>query len=93
MPTFQTFHCPIVPELHVFEQAGGWHWGITVPRAKGSGFKLIAFSDRIFPTEDAAHADGRRALVGLADSGARNRLAADDARIKSPPTTTKLCLR
>ncbi len=57
---------PTAPVLHVFEQAGGWHWGITVPRARGSGFKLIAFSERTFPVEDAAREDGRQALVNLA---------------------------
>ncbi|REE07601.1 hypothetical protein B0G71_8136 [Paraburkholderia sp. BL27I4N3] len=56
------------PALHVFEQAGGWHWGITVPRAKGSGFKLIAFSECTFPVEDAARADGELALIHLTDS-------------------------
>jgi hypothetical protein len=60
--------------LHVFEQAGGWHWGITVPRARGSGFKLIAFSERTFPVEDAARTDGRQALANLADGGTRERL-------------------
>jgi hypothetical protein len=60
------------PELHVFEQAGGWHWGITVQRAAGSGFKLIAFSERPFPDEDAARTDGSHALASLADSGARD---------------------
>jgi hypothetical protein len=72
MPTFQTYHHPIVPELHVFEQAGGWHWGITVPRVKGCGFKLIAFSERTFPVEAAARTDGSRALASLPDNGACN---------------------
>jgi hypothetical protein len=65
--------------LHVFEQAGGWHWGITVPRAKGSGFKLIAFSETTFAVEDAARADGSQALQSLAVSGARDRLTTDVA--------------
>jgi hypothetical protein len=68
---------PPAPVLHVFEQGGGWHWGITVPRARGSGFKLIAFSERTFPVEDAAREDGRQALVNLADSGTRERLATE----------------
>jgi hypothetical protein len=59
-------------ELHVFQQAGGWHWGITVPRMAGSGFKLIAFSERTFSGEAAARTDGSYALAGLADSGARS---------------------
>ncbi|AUT66468.1 hypothetical protein C2L65_43085 [Paraburkholderia terrae] len=29
--------------MHVFEQAGGWHWGNTVPRVRGSGFKWARF--------------------------------------------------
>lgn len=66
---------PTTPVLHVFEQSGGWHWGITVPRARGSGFKLIAFSERTFPIEEAARTDGRQALVDLTDSGTRDRLA------------------
>ncbi|WP_243672386.1 hypothetical protein [Paraburkholderia kirstenboschensis] len=59
---------PTAPVLHVFEQAGGWHWGITVPRARGSGFKLIAFSESTFPVADAARTDGEQALINLADS-------------------------
>lgn len=57
------------PELHVFEQAGSWHWGITVQRAAGSGFKLIAFSEQSFPSEDAASTDGGHALARLAGGG------------------------
>ncbi|MFL9962868.1 hypothetical protein PQR02_17575 [Paraburkholderia sediminicola] len=68
-------NAPPAPVLHVFEQAGGWHWGITIPRARGSGFKLIAFSERTFQVEDAARTDGRQALVKLVDSGSRERLA------------------
>jgi hypothetical protein len=67
MSTIQTSHHPTVPELHVFEQAGGWHWGITVPRLMGSGFKVIAFSETTFPVEEAARADGSQALARLAD--------------------------
>lgn len=71
MPNFQTTR-RIVPELHVFEQTGGWHWGITVPREKGCGFKLIAFSERTFPVEDTARTDGRQALACLAGNGTRS---------------------
>ncbi|AXF25443.1 hypothetical protein CUJ89_33775 [Burkholderia pyrrocinia] len=56
------------PVLHVFEQDGGWHWGITVPRSVGSGFKLIAFSQHIFPAEDTAQRDGDRALATIVAS-------------------------
>lgn len=56
------------PALHVFEQDGGWHWGITVPRSIGSGFKLIAFSEHIFSAEDTAQRDGDRALASIAAS-------------------------
>ncbi|CAB3793198.1 hypothetical protein LMG28614_03670 [Paraburkholderia ultramafica] len=73
MTTSQSSHTPAAPVLHVFEQAGGWHWGITVPRVMGSGFKVIAFSERAFPVEDAARTDGRQALGSLADRGARDR--------------------
>ena len=57
------------PVLHVFEQDGGWHWGITVPRMLGSGFKLIAFSDRPFSQEDAARDDGSQVLQNLVRAG------------------------
>ncbi|MFM0341463.1 hypothetical protein [Paraburkholderia fungorum] len=73
MTTSQASHASnasTVPVLHVFEQDGGWHWGITIPRAAGGGFKLIAFSEQVFPAEEAARADGRQALASLADSGA-----------------------
>ncbi|WP_071335897.1 hypothetical protein [Burkholderia contaminans] len=53
------------PALHVFQQDGGWHWGITVPRSAGSGFKLIAFSTDIFSTKDTAQRDGDRALASI----------------------------
>ncbi|MBZ5794564.1 hypothetical protein K8353_31040 [Burkholderia contaminans] len=53
------------PALHVFQQDGGWHWGITVPRSPGGGFKLIAFSHHIFSTEDTAQHDGARALASM----------------------------
>jgi hypothetical protein len=72
MITFQSSHTPTLPVLHVFEQAGGWHWGITVPRLKGSGFRLIAFSERIFPVEAAARTDGSHALATLPDTDANN---------------------
>lgn len=53
------------PELHVYEQAGGWHWGITVPRALGSGFKVIAYSEQPFAAEDSARIDGNHVLAEL----------------------------
>lgn len=56
------------PELHVFEQAGSWHWGITVQRTLGSGFKVIAYSERSFAAEDIARRDGRHALEALQTS-------------------------
>lgn len=59
------------PLLHVFEQDGGWHWGITVPRALGVGFKLIAFSEKTFAVENDARDDGQQALIGLAHNGPR----------------------
>jgi len=55
------------PMLHVFEQEGGWHWGITIPRPAGSGFKLIAYSDTPFTGETEARRDGSRALDNLPD--------------------------
>jgi hypothetical protein len=56
------------PKLHVFEQEGGWHWGITIPRLAGSGFKVIAHSDITFAGETEAHRDGSRVLDDLPES-------------------------
>ncbi|WP_322104347.1 hypothetical protein [Paraburkholderia sp. J41] len=55
------------PRLHVFQQEGGWHWGITIERSTGGGFKVIAYSEHTFPDEDEAQNDGDRALVNLSD--------------------------
>jgi hypothetical protein len=55
------------PSLHVFEQEGGWHWGITVPRAAGSGFKVVAYSEKPLMDEAEAHLEGNRALARFAD--------------------------
>ncbi len=77
MTAAQASSPPVDPELHVFEQAGGWHWGITVPRAMGSGFKVIAFSEQTFPVEDAARVDGTQALASLMNSDTSNRIATD----------------
>ncbi|MGF6774063.1 hypothetical protein P3T18_006577 [Paraburkholderia sp. GAS199] len=65
MMTSQTASTQTLPLLHVFEQAGGWHWGITIPRLLGGGFKVIAYSERTFPQEDAARLDGHLALARL----------------------------
>jgi len=51
------------PVLHVFEQNGSWHWGITVPRARGTGFKLVAYSEESFIAEDAARISGNKSLA------------------------------
>lgn len=58
------------PMLHVFEQEGGWHWGITIPRPAGSGFKLIAYSETTFHGESEARRDGSRVLDNLPDNAA-----------------------
>jgi hypothetical protein len=58
------------PSLHVFEQEGGWHWGITVPRSMGSGFKVVAYSDKTFMDEAEAHREGNEALARFSDSRA-----------------------
>jgi hypothetical protein len=58
------------PKLHVFEQEGGWHWGITIPRPAGSGFKVIAYSKTTFSGETEARRDGSRALDNLPDIAA-----------------------
>ncbi|RAS20735.1 hypothetical protein [Paraburkholderia bryophila] len=72
MTTLQSSPTPTVPVLHVFEQAGGWHWGITIPRGLGSGFKVIAFSERTFPREDAARNDGSQVLASLEGAAVHN---------------------
>jgi hypothetical protein len=61
----QASKTPTGPQLHVFEQAGGWHWGITVQRTLGSGFKVIAYSEQSFPDEDVARIDGSHTLAAL----------------------------
>jgi len=58
---------PSSPRLHVFEQEGGWHWGITIERSAGGGFKVIAYSEKTFRAENEAQSDGDRALVNLAE--------------------------
>nr|WP_260332786.1 DUF3622 domain-containing protein [Paraburkholderia sp. MM5384-R2] len=58
------------PSLHVFQQEGGWHWGITVPRSAGSGFKVVAYSEKTFMDEAEAHREGNRALERFADTPA-----------------------
>jgi hypothetical protein len=69
MTTLRISEVSAHPVLHVFEQDGGWHWGITIPRALGSGFKLIAYSERPFLQEDAARDDGSQMLENLARAG------------------------
>lgn len=55
-----------LPKLYVFEQEGGWHWGITVPRVAVTGFKVIAYSETTFTRECEARQHGSRALDSLA---------------------------
>jgi hypothetical protein len=50
------------PTLHVFEQEGGWHWGITVERGAGGGMKVVAYSDDGFDSEEEAREDGEHVL-------------------------------
>ncbi|CAH2774317.1 MAG: FIG00458016: hypothetical protein [uncultured Paraburkholderia sp.] len=73
MTTYEALHVSAAPVLHVFEQDGGWHWGITVPRPAGSGFKVVAFSEETFPAEAAARTDGDRVLRDFSDHGMRMR--------------------
>jgi hypothetical protein len=47
--------------LHVFEQDGGWNWGLTIDRVHGTGRKVIAYSEEVFPSAADARADGERA--------------------------------
>ncbi|OLL27546.1 hypothetical protein BTH42_32470 [Burkholderia sp. SRS-W-2-2016] len=55
---------PPPPTLHVFEQEGGWHWGITVARSReAGGFRVVAFSSQVFTKECDAREDGAVALA------------------------------
>lgn len=54
--------------LHVFEQDGAWHWGITIPRGPGFGFQVIAYNTKIFTCESDAMSDGNLALKHLIDT-------------------------
>jgi hypothetical protein len=74
MTTLEALEVSAEPILHVFEQDGGWHWGITVPRAAGGGFKLIAYSEQTFSKEDAARNDGSQVLLSLARAHFRRRI-------------------
>jgi len=47
--------------LHVFEQDGGWNWGLTMERLRGTGEKVVAYSDAPFESEAQAREDGMRA--------------------------------
>ncbi len=47
--------------LHVFEQDGGWHWGLTIDRVHGTGKKVVAYSEEVFRSAADARADGERA--------------------------------
>jgi hypothetical protein len=47
--------------LHVFEQDGGWNWALTIERLRGTGEKVVAYSDTPFESEAQAREDGMRA--------------------------------
>jgi len=47
--------------LHVFEQDGGWNWGLTIERFQGTGLKVVAYSHSPFESEAQARMDGMRA--------------------------------
>jgi hypothetical protein len=49
------------PTLHVFQQDGEWHWGITVERPTG-GMKVVAYSDEGFDSEEEAREEGAHVL-------------------------------
>jgi hypothetical protein len=44
--------------LHVFEQDGGWNWGLTIERLRGTGEKVVAYSDAPIELEAQARMDG-----------------------------------
>jgi hypothetical protein len=69
MTNYEASHASPAAVLHVFEQDGGWHWGITIPRSAGSGFKVIGYSETTFPAEAAARHDGDQALRHLSATG------------------------
>jgi hypothetical protein len=53
--------------LHVFEQDGGWHWGLTIVRPHGTGSKVVAYSEATFGSEAQARTDGQRAAHAFED--------------------------
>jgi hypothetical protein len=55
--------------LHVFEQDGGWSWGLTIERSHGTGKKVVAFSEVVFNSEAQARADGEQAYDRARDEG------------------------
>ena len=57
--------------LHVFEQDGGWHWGITIERLHGTGKKVVAYSEKVFRSEAEARTDGKRVCDGEHDGNLR----------------------
>jgi hypothetical protein len=72
--------------LHVFEQDGGWHWGLTIERLHGVGKKVIAFSDTVFGSEAEARADGKRVREHENDASQRPSAMGPSA---SPEHSTK----
>ena len=46
--------------LHVFQENGGWHWGLTTERRSGTGDRVVAFNDQPFESEAQARIDGER---------------------------------
>jgi hypothetical protein len=62
-------HCLPDLTLHVFEQDGGWHWALTIQRPRGTGRKVIAFSEHVFHSEAQALAEGKRAFERAHSAG------------------------
>lgn len=61
--------------LHVFEQDGGWHWGLTITRPSGTGKKVVAYSEPTFSSEALARADGQRAAHAFEQDDIRRQAA------------------
>ena len=61
--------------LHVFEQDGGWHWGLTIERPRGTGKKVVAYNEDAFRSEAQARADGQRAVHEWEHDGGLRRSA------------------
>ncbi len=77
------------PTLHVFEQGGEWHRGITIDKPTGIGMKVVAFSEEGFGSEAEAREDGEY-VRPAPRTGSRNKAGAAPG---APSATSEPSLR